>query len=186
MHLCMPKEISLIKQKILLLLLAGISLSLARTSGRQWKIVKAAAREWKRMNKEKLREDIKQLYKTKLLSSKENADGSLTFELTRKGKLKALTFTFENMKIERKNWDKKWRLVIFDIPEKLRRGRDALRAKLRQLGFYELQKSAFVFPYQCEDELDFVIEFFDLRKFVRVAILESIDNEIHLKEYFHL
>ena len=90
------------------------------------------------------------------------------------------------MRIEEKEWDGKWRLVIFDIPEEIRKGRDALREKLRKLGFYELQKSVFVFPHECKDEVDFVIEFFGLREYVRYGVLESIDNNFHLKKVFNL
>jgi DNA-binding transcriptional regulator PaaX len=76
--------------------------------------------------------------------------------------------------------------VVFDIPEKLKRGRDALREKLKELGFYELQKSVFVFPYECRDEIEFIIEIFELRKYVRFGVLEEIDNELHLKKIFEL
>jgi len=106
--------------------------------------------------------------------------------LTDKGKLKALTYKFDEMKIEKKDWDGKWRLLIFDIPEKIRQGRNSLREKIKQLGFYELQKSAFIFPYNCKDEIDFIIEFYRLRKYARFAVLESIDNEKHLKQIFSL
>src|SRR3990167_2211250 len=64
-------------------------------------------------------------------------------------------------------WDKKWRVVIFDIPEKSRMARDALRRKLKELEFRELQKSVFVHPYECKKEIDFIIEFFNLRHYVR-------------------
>jgi len=90
------------------------------------------------------------------------------------------------MKIERKDWDGRWRIVVFDIPEKMRRSRDVLRDKLERLGFYELQKSVFVFPYQCEDEINFIIEYFNLRQYVRTGILEKIDNDLHLKKIFKL
>jgi len=90
------------------------------------------------------------------------------------------------MKIKRENWDGKWRIVVFDIPEKIKRGRDALREKLKELGFYELQKSVFVFPYKCQNEIEFVIEFFNLRKYVRFGTLDSIDNNLHLKKIFKL
>src|SRR3989344_4593151 len=53
-------------------------------------------------------------------------------------------------------WDKLWRLVIFDIPEEERTGRMALAAKLKELGFYPLQKSVFIHPYECKDEIDFI------------------------------
>jgi len=173
-------------QKILLLLSSGIAFGYSYTPRRQFNVLKGMVEEWKAINKRELRYEIKKLYNSRLVARRENADGSFTLVLTEKGRLKALTYRFQKMKISRENWDKKWRIVIFDIPEKLRKGRDALREKLKDLGFYELQKSVFVFPYQCEDEINFIIEFFGLRKFVRTGVLESVDNEIHLKNIFGL
>ena len=174
------------KQKILLFLLAGIALSFSYTPYRQWKILKKVSKAWGKIDAKKLRDEIRQLYQSKLVESKENADGSYTLVLTEKGKLKGLTYHFQHMVIERKNWDGKWRIVVFDIPEKLRRGRDALREKLIQLGFYELQKSVLIFPCECRAEIEFIIEFFQLREYVRFGVLEFIDNELHLKHYFKL
>lgn len=174
------------KQKILLLLLGGIAFGYSFTSQRQWRVLKEVAREWKRIDRKKLRDEIRQLYQSKLIEKKENRDGSYTIILTEKGKLRALTYHFQKMRIKGGKWDGKWRLVIFDIPEKIRRGRDALRDKLKELGFCELQKSVFIFPHECKNEIDFIVEFFNLRKYVRFAILELIDNELHLKKIFKL
>jgi DNA-binding transcriptional regulator PaaX len=175
-----------LKQKILLLLLGGIVFGYSYTPQRQWKIVKTISKEWKKIDKKELHQQIRNLYKSKLIERKVNPDGTYTFILTEKGKLRALTYNFENMDIEKKSWDGKWRIVAFDIPEKLKVGRDALRAKLKKLGFMELQKSVFVFPYECKDEIDFVIEFFDIRKYARYGTMDFIDNDIHLRNMFEL
>lgn len=182
----MAKELSPTKQKILLLLLSGIALGLTHSPKAYFKIVKDLPRTWKEIDKRKLEQDVKALYKSKLVALKENPDGTFNMVLTDKGKLKTLKYHFAKMKINSPYWDKKWRIVIFDIPEKLRKGRDALRDKLKNLGFYELQKSVFVFPYGCENEIEFLIEFLNLRKYVRYGILESIDNNLHLKKIFKL
>ena len=100
--------------------------------------------------------------------------------------MRALTYDFNKMEIAQKVWDGKWRAVIFDVPEKFRWGRDSLRKKLRELGFRELQKSVFVFPYDCKDEIDFIIEFYKMRKYVRFGVFDYIDNAVHLKEFFSL
>ena len=39
--------------------------------------------------------------------------------------------------------------------------------KLKELGFLELQKSVLVLPYECEDEINFIMEVFLIRPFVR-------------------
>jgi DNA-binding transcriptional regulator PaaX len=174
------------KQKILLLLLGGLAFGYSFTPGKQWKVLRQVSREWKKINEKELKQELKRLYRSKMIKRKENPDGSCSIILTEKGKLKILTYHFEKMKIKGGKWDGKWRMVIFDIPEKLKSGRNALRNKIKELGFYELQKSVWVFPYECKDEIDFIIEFFGLREYVRFGILESIDNELHLKKIFKL
>src|SRR3989344_1021605 len=50
-----------------------------------------------------------------------------------------------------KKWDGKFRMLSFDIKETRRKTRDQLRFALKQIGFYQLQKSVWVFPYDCEE-----------------------------------
>jgi len=179
-------EISFIKQKILLSLMAGLAIGLTYTPKKHLQIIKGLQKEWKKINQKKLEKEIQALYRSKLIQLKENPDETFTMILTERGKSRILKYHFDQMKIEKRNWDEKWRMVIFDIPEKIRKGRDALREKLKKLGFYELQKSVFVFPYECKDEIDFLIEFFNLKRYVRYGILEKIDNDLHLRKVFGL
>ena len=41
-------------------------------------------------------------------------------------------------------WDGFWRIVIFDVPEKFKKARNALSKKIKDLGLFPLQK-AFLF-----------------------------------------
>ncbi|MFH0791608.1 MAG: hypothetical protein V1905_00080 [bacterium] len=177
---------SALKEKIVLLLYAGAALGLSYSINRQHKIIKELDSRWQKINEKELAKEIALLYRSKWIDRKEMPDGSITLVLNNKGKIKALNYQFDEMKIKTGKWDGLWRLVIFDIPEKYRRGRDALREKLIDLGFRELQKSAFVFPYPCQDEVEFIVEFFNLRPFVRQATVKDIDNGLHLKKKFHL
>lgn len=176
----------ILQQKIILLLLGGIALGLTISSRGQLRIWKELSKEWKKINRAHLKQEIRNLYRSKLVATKQNEDGTFTLKLTDKGKIKALTYRFEDMRITKREWDGHWRIVVFDIPEKLRNARDALRIKLRELGFHELQKSVFVFPYECKDEVDFIIEFFEVRKYVRYGVLRFIDNDLHLRNIFEL
>ena len=83
-------------------------------------------------------------------------------------------------------WDKLWRLVIFDIPEEERTGRIALAAKLKEIGFYPMQKSVFIHPYECKNEIDFIVEMFNLAPYVRFLRVKDVDVELDLKERFRL
>ena len=47
-------------------------------------------------------------------------------------------------------WDKQWRVVSFDIPEKVRYSRLKLRITLRDIGFVKLQNSLWAYPYDCK------------------------------------
>lgn len=82
------------------------------------------------------------------------SDEELNIRLTDEGRDKAL---WAKMKTNSEKWDGKWRLVIWDIPEKRRLARDLLRFKLKQLGFKMWQQSVWVSKVNCTDVLrDFI------------------------------
>ncbi|KKS16317.1 MAG: hypothetical protein UU71_C0004G0014 [Parcubacteria group bacterium GW2011_GWB1_41_6] len=177
----------MIQKKILLLLFGGYALGCSALPSQQFKIIKTIGEAWKDIDQQSLRRAIRSLYESKLVSAKEHKNGSTTIILSLEGKKKVLTYQIDEMRINKpKKWDRKWRIILFDIPEKIRKARDVFRYHLNQLGFYEFQKSVFVHPYNCKDEIDYLIEFYNLRRFVRFVEADSIDNELHLKKYFHL
>jgi len=174
-------------KKILLLLETGLVLSLTRRPDHYFRVLKNASKEWKKINERYLRESIKRLYQSKLVDFKENSDGTVRLILSEKGKNKILKYDLDKIEITKPiRWDKLWRVVIFDIPEEENKGRGALRAKLKELGFYPLQKSVFIHPYECKDEIDFIVEIFELAPYVRFMRVKDIDVEQDLKERFHL
>ena len=174
-------------QKVLLLLLGGITLGLTSSPNHYFRILKTIRRDWGAINRNALHRAIKLLYKARLLDAQDHPDGTTTIMLSQRGKQKALRYHINELKIPNMpTWDKKWRIVIFDIPEPRKKARDALAQALKNMGFITLQKSVFVHPFKCENEVDFVIEFFNLRQHVRTIIAESIDNELHLKNHFKL
>ena len=127
-----------IQRKIILLFLAGLTLSLSRSPNEYFKIVKKIRKEWQEINERNLRRVIKNLYKSKLINKKENKDGSVTLCLTGEGRKKALTFQLDDMEIKKpQKWDRRWRIVLFDIPEKNKKERDIFRFRLKKLNFFE-------------------------------------------------
>ncbi|MFQ5661802.1 MAG: hypothetical protein ACE5F2_00925 [Candidatus Paceibacteria bacterium] len=114
-------------------------------------------------------------------------NGEEMIEITEKGRKRLLKYEFDDMKIKiPKKWDGLWRIVIFDIPEKRKKARDAINIKLKELGFYPIQKSTFVFPYECRNEIDFVTEHFFARKYINYIVAKEIDNENKLKKFFKI
>ncbi|MBI4134753.1 MAG: CRISPR-associated endonuclease Cas2 [Candidatus Sungbacteria bacterium] len=182
----MPK-LGVNQQKVLLILLAGIALAVTYSPRRHHRIFRQLSKEWKDIDRRALHQAIRSLYESKLVKEIQHSDGSVTIELNKKGKHEALRFDLQAMHIEApKHWDHKWRVVLFDVPEKEKNLRDTLRRHLKQLGFYELQKSVFVFPYPCIKELDFLIEFYRARKYVRYLEADLADNALHLRKHFSL
>lgn len=183
----MSKGTGYIQKRILLLLQAGIAMSFAYTPGQRRRITRRFEKELDQINKSYLYRAIDGLYKNKLIDFQESADGIIKITMSENGKKKTLSYKLDELKISKPNrWDKKWRIVIFDIPEKIRRIRNTIRSHLKKLGFYELQKSVFVIPYDCKNELDFLIEFYQIRKYVRQILASAIDNELHLKNIFEI
>ncbi len=139
-------------------------------------------------NEQKIVGSLRRLKNNQLIIIKEEDNGKFIIELTGKGKKKVGEIQFESMEIKKpKVWDEKWRIIVFDIPEKQKkRARNALREKLQKLNFYQLQKSVWVYPYSCEKEIQFLCEFFDINPFVNIIIAEKIYDDTKLRKYFKL
>lgn len=176
-----------IKRKVLLLLQAGVALSFAGTVPRQLRILEEVASEWKFLNREYLARIVREFEEDQLVRIEEEEDGTRTVVLSERGRKRVLTFHIDTLAISVPNqWNGEWHAVFFDIPEHLKRARGALRAKLYDLGFYHWQKSVFVYPYPCRDQIDFVVTFFNVRRYVRYATLVNVTNEIELLRHFKL
>ena len=181
------KHLGPASKKVLLLLETGLVLSLTNRPDRYFRILKKASQEWKKINERYLRETIKRLYQSKLVDYKEDKDGTVVLTLSEKGKKLVLKYDLDKIKIKKPaHWDKLWRLVIFDIPEEERTGRTVLAAKLKEIGFYPIQKSVFIHPYECKNEIDFIVEMFNLAPYVRFLRVKYVDVEVDLKERFRL
>jgi|SRR3989344_1137875 len=130
---------------------------------------------------------FRRLEKQELISISEDPVGKITITLTDKGKQKALTYQIDSMEIKKpKVWDTLWRIVIFDIPEGQKQERNALRQNLKRLGFYHLQKSVFVHPFSCKNEVDFLKHNFGIAKNVTFIEARNIDRQNHLRNHFQV
>lgn len=75
--------------------------------------------------------------------------------------------------LEDNKWDKKWRIVIFDIPEKHRKLRNVLRGKLREWQFQPLQKSVWISKKDCTKELKNFLEEIGIWGWVKIFVAEE-------------
>ena len=175
------------KQKALLLLAAGLVLGFSPSPRMHARIWKTLPKAWKAINRAQLRRIIKEFKYHRLVDFREEKDGTYTVVLTKLGKQYAVRYDPENISIKiPARWDGKWRVVIFDIPEKRKGARDALRWELKKLGFVELQRSVWVFPYECRDQIDFIVEMFEIREHVYFLEVSHITQDAKLRLHFDL
>lgn len=139
----------------------------------------------KKYQPSRVKQTLYRLQKQEVVSIKE-IDGKVRIELLDKGKRRVLAYKFEEMLIKKGKWDGWWRIVIFDIPEYKRNARDFLRAKMKELGFYILQKSVLVTPWKCREEIDFIKHFYEVGEFVNLIQAKSFDGEEKVRRYFNL
>ncbi len=111
-------------------------------------------------------------------------NGKPKMALTQKGITEL--FKFKDVFVNREKWDKKWRAVIFDIPAKKNKSRNILRLNLKQIGFIQLQKSVWVYPYKCSELIKLIKNHFHLGKEVTYMIVDKIENDSKLKKKFKL
>ncbi len=129
---------------------------------------------------------IKNLQRYNFIKQKQNYEGSVLISLSEKGKLRALNHAFRRFDAKQEEWDGKWRMVSFDIPVRCTKGRKALVYRLKSGGFYELQNSLFIYPYDCEREIRGLVNLFKIEKYIVFGLLESLDNQDLLVRHFKL
>lgn len=121
-------------------------------------------------------------YKFVMHRRRENA-----YALTPKGERKLQNIIIDEVVIKNpKRWDGKWHLVMYDLPVRFKKAREAFRWKLKDLGFFQFQKSAWIYPYTCEGEILFVADFFGVRKHIEILEIDKILDDRKLKAHFGL
>lgn len=129
---------------------------------------------------------VHRLHKQKLISYDERG-GKIKITLTKDGKRKVLSYKIEEMKLKKGKWDGWWRVIVFDIPEKKKKARDILRDKMKEIGFYQLQRSVLVTPWECENEIDFIKNLYGIEgEDICLIKAKKFDGEDYVRNYFDL
>ncbi len=107
--------------------------------------------------------------------------------LTKRGEAELRRVSLADFKLKKpRRWDGKWRMLIFDIPERQKTLRDVIRRTLIAIGFIRLQDSAWVYPYPCEDLLTLLKADFHIGKDLRYLIIEEMEYDRELRRVFGL
>lgn len=136
--------------------------------------------------KQRLRENISRL-KRKGLIAFEKTDCGTVLHLTAKGRKELERLTYSKMPLQKpRRWDGRWRLVIFDIPETRKTQRNRIRSLVRGFGFFCLQDSVWVYPYDCEDMIALLKTDLRIGKDLLYIIADAIEYDRPLRLHFKL
>jgi DNA-binding transcriptional regulator PaaX len=112
------------------------------------------------------------------------------YRLTKDGERKAffayLDAKSSKYKAKKQTWDKKWRIIFFDIPEEKRHLRDYLRTILRAIGFKEFQKSIWIYPYKIPLFLKDLLFEERIKQYTRFVTTYDIEYDKDIKKMFKL
>lgn len=134
-----------------------------------------------------LKKSFEKMRQQRLIDIMEENDGEIKIFLQENGVKYAIVNNIDKLRFKKpKSWDKIWRLIIFDIPEKYKYERKFFSSKLKELKFYPLQKSVFVTPYPPYEIVAFLSEFLHISPYVRIIEATKIDGEEEILDYFKL
>jgi|SRR3989344_917656 len=106
--------------------------------------------------------------------------------ITEKGERVLEAETLRGGATKKRRWDRRWRVVIFDIPERRKSVRARLRRFMDGYGFIRLQNSVWVYPYDCEDLIALAKAEFRIGADVLYMVVERLERDNRLREHFSL
>lgn len=137
--------------------------------------------------KKQINSAISSLKKRKFIKIIKEKNGRVKITLTNKGRKRILEMSLDFVKIKKpRKWDGKWRIVIFDVPVKQNAAREALRNKMKNLGFKQLQKSVWIVPWECEDEILFVAEVFKAERYIEIIESDYLLHDREARRIFNI
>jgi CRISPR-associated endonuclease Cas2 len=135
--------------------------------------------------KQTIQKSVKSLVKAGLVSEKISKSGTVTLELTQKGKWEALLRT-KSLDTKKEKWDMLWRVIVFDVPQTKSKLRYELRRAVKLYGFKMLQQSVWVYPYACDDFIGVLKKHLGVSNDVLYMKVSFIENDKHLRNEFKL
>lgn len=180
------KAIKVSKEILKYLLISGAILIAASSPYFASSLIRDIKR-FKAKDKQKVNNAFQYLKKSGLIKIEKDGFDTRIF-LTEKGKKRAGKYQINDLKIEiPKKWDRKWRIIIFDIPDISKTVRNIFRTKLKEFNFYSLQKSVWVYPYECRKEIEVLRDFLGANNNqIQFILAEEIEHEEKLKKVFRI
>lgn len=83
-----------------------------------------------------------------------------------------------------RRWDGFWRVVSYDIPEDKKSARNAFGNRLRQMGCFQLQRSVWISPFSCREQVAVAAAHYGTDEHVTYFEARNLDNEAVLRRRF--
>jgi DNA-binding transcriptional regulator PaaX len=140
---------------------------------------------FEKIKRSRVNQEFKRLQRRGLVEFSINKDGAGIFRLTKRGREKLKKYKIDDLFIEKpKNWDRKWRIIAFDIPITKNDSRNMLRGKMKEMGFYKLQASVFIYPYPCYEVVEYLRNFLGVNSEVEYIEADKIESQNKLISHF--
>lgn len=146
-------------------------------------ILKPFFKKRKYVPKYAIERNIESLVRSGLIQRKRSAKGEEVLTLTRRGHWESLIRKKLDVRRSLK-WDKKWRIVIFDVPNSKGKLRTELTRGMRLYGFHMLQKSVWIYPYPCDDFVAVLREHLELTDDVLYLTVSLLENDARYRRKF--
>ena len=175
------------KEILKYLLAAGILTIAASSPYFPLYVIKSISRRRSKKDKQKTKNAFAYLKRKGWIDVRRSGH-DIEIRLTREGKERVGKYQIDDLFIPRpRKWDHRWRIVTFDIPIKSSFVRNVFRRKLKELGFYSLQKSVWIHPFECQEEITLLRDFLGVdTKQIRVIEAVRIEDDRFLRDAFQL
>ena len=138
-----------------------------------------------RQGRYRIRKNFESMRKKGLLEIRNDSSGNRKIFITSKGLDTIRAKDIAGLELEKnEDWDGTWRMITFDIPEKMKGARNAFRQKLKALGFLPVRKSVWAHYLDCEKETQIIIRHFSLVPYVTMMKVESFDGDEVIRKKF--
>lgn len=137
---------------------------------------------FKNRGQKKFKQTIKRLKEKNIISL--SGDKII---LTKKGKELQKQIQVRNIEIPKpKQWDRIWRIISYDIPNKKENERGWFRRSLERLNFKKIHESLWIYPFECREEVAILAEHFNVTAHVIIMTTDHLPNQDKMEKCFGL
>ncbi|OGL36692.1 hypothetical protein A3A68_02550 [Candidatus Saccharibacteria bacterium RIFCSPLOWO2_01_FULL_48_13] len=140
----------------------------------------------KKTNRSQNQRVLYELKRQKLVSV-DHQEGGYRFKLTKNGAKRLAQLELDNINIPSpKKWDKKWRIISFDIPVQSTPQRAVLVHHLSKYDFLMLQRSTWAHYAPCFKQIQQITDYYGLTNYCAFIEVSEIDrsSQKRLRQHF--